>query len=69
MHGHEHPDTLSLMSNLGTALDNSGQYAEAAKMHRETLNLRQKLLRHEHPDTLASMNNLGLALDNSGQYA
>lgn len=34
-----------------------GTYEEAEQMHRQTLNLKEKVLGEEHPSTLASMNN------------
>ena len=37
-------------------------------MHRQTLELREKVLGLEHPSTLDSMNNLALVLDSQGKY-
>jgi Flp pilus assembly protein TadD len=37
-------------------------------MHRQTLQLKEKLLGVEHPETLTSMNNLALALSKQGKY-
>jgi len=37
-------------------------------MHRQALELSEKVLGPEHPDTLASMNNLALVLDSQGKY-
>jgi len=56
--GKEHPHTLTSMSNVAQALSRQGKYAEAEKMHRETMTLREKVLRKEHPHTLTSMANL-----------
>ena len=52
--GLEHPDTLTSMSKIGSALGGQGKYAEAEQMHRQTLELRKKVSGLEHPDTLTS---------------
>ena len=62
MLGKEHPHTLTSMSNLAIALPQQGKYDEAEKMHRQTLELREKVLGKEHPHTITSMNNLAPAL-------
>ncbi|EXK81073.1 hypothetical protein FOQG_14415 [Fusarium oxysporum f. sp. raphani 54005] len=79
--GNEHLDTLGSMNNLANMLrklgdmnnlalmlDKMGDYEEAEKMHRETLEVREKVLGKEHPSTLDSMNNLALVLGNMGEY-
>ena len=38
------------------------EYVEAEQVHRQTLELRRKVLGPEHPDTLKCMSELGLAL-------
>ncbi|EXA53654.1 hypothetical protein FOVG_01389 [Fusarium oxysporum f. sp. pisi HDV247] len=45
-----------------------GEYEEAEKMHREALELMEKVLGKEHPSTLGSMNNLALVLREMGKY-
>ncbi|RKK34469.1 hypothetical protein BFJ67_g13747 [Fusarium oxysporum f. sp. cepae] len=37
-------------------------------MHRETLEVREKVLGKEHPYTLNSMNNLATVLEKMGEY-
>ena len=64
--GQSIPHTLTSMNNLGVALDSSGQHAEAAAMHKQVLEVQQRVLGPEHPDTLNSMNNLGAALTAAG---
>jgi len=49
------------------ALD-EGQYAEAEKFCRQSLEVRQPVLGPEHPDTVESMNNLTEVLIHEGQY-
>ena len=56
------------MNNLAEALCSQGKYEEAERMHRQTLELREKALGAEHPDTLASMNNLAIALRSQGKF-
>ena len=40
------------MENLAGDLQSEGQYAEAEKLVRETLDIRRRVLGPEHPDTL-----------------
>jgi hypothetical protein len=61
--GEKHPDTLFTMRGLASALGGAGQHAEAAEMHRTTLEARRRVLGEEHPHTLDSMNSLA-----SGMY-
>jgi hypothetical protein len=46
----------------GRTLSRQGKCAEAEKMHRETLALKEKALGKGHPLTMASMSNLALIL-------
>ncbi len=63
----EDPDTLCSMDNLGLALHDQGKEEEAEQIHRQILELREKLLGRENPFTLTSMNNLALALYDQGK--
>ncbi|KAK8071889.1 ATP GTP binding protein [Apiospora saccharicola] len=56
------------MNNLAFVLDRQGKYGEAEQMHRQTLELRVKVLGQEHPDTLTNMNNLAFVLESQGKY-
>ena len=56
----EHPNTLISMNNLAVVLGRQGRYAEAERMHQQTLQLREKVLGKEHPDTLNSRTGLAL---------
>ena len=40
----EHPDTLASINNLAEVLRNQGKYEQAEEMHRQTLELREKVL-------------------------
>ena len=46
--------------NLANALHAQGQHAEAAAMHRETLEVQKRVLGQEHPDTLMTAMNLAM---------
>jgi len=64
----ESEDRLAACNNMGGALYSSGQFAEAAKIFRENLNLSKKVLGRKHPNTLEIKDNLGSALGSSGQH-
>ena len=56
------------MNNLALVLQYQGKYDEAEKMHRQTLELMEKVLGVDHPSTLASLNNLASVLQYQGKY-
>jgi serine/threonine protein kinase/tetratricopeptide (TPR) repeat protein len=58
LQGPEDPDTLASMSNLASAFDALGRYAEALKLGEETLTIQKASLGPDHPETLASMSNV-----------
>ncbi|KXH58327.1 hypothetical protein CSAL01_13102 [Colletotrichum salicis] len=58
-----------LLYSIGRSNDLLGKYAEAEQMHRQTLELREKVLGPENPDTLGSINNVALVLESQGKYA
>ncbi|VBB80786.1 Putative protein of unknown function [Podospora comata] len=53
--------TIGLLSKVGESFFNLGKYKEAEQIHRQALQLREKVLGKEHPKTLSSMNNLANA--------
>ncbi|EWG46519.1 hypothetical protein FVEG_06980 [Fusarium verticillioides 7600] len=57
-----------LLFNVAEALYIQGRYEGAAKLYRETLEMRQKVLGKEHPSTLISMTNLANMLRKIGKY-
>ncbi|PNP77903.1 hypothetical protein FNYG_08629 [Fusarium nygamai] len=57
-----------LLFNVAEALSIQGRYEGAAKLYRETLEAKEKVLGKEHPSTLMSMNNLALVLRKIGEY-
>jgi tetratricopeptide (TPR) repeat protein len=58
----------SLLYNVGQSLSVLGKYQEAEQIHRQALELREKVLGREHPNTLTSINSLGSILNNEGKY-
>ncbi|KAK3352633.1 hypothetical protein B0T25DRAFT_189556 [Lasiosphaeria hispida] len=57
-----------LLLSVGESFHMLGKYKEAEQMHRQALQLYEKMLGKEHPSTLSSMNNLALVLDSQGKY-
>jgi tetratricopeptide (TPR) repeat protein len=57
------------MSNLAASYTYLGRYADAIKLHEETLALRKVKLGPDHPDTLVSMNDLALSYAALGRHA
>ena len=49
------------------ALEEQGEIVEAARIHRETLEVQRRVLGAEHPDTLTSANNLAIVLEEQGE--
>jgi tetratricopeptide (TPR) repeat protein len=56
--GPDHPDTLMSMNNLAGTYRDLGRFADALKLHEETLALQKAKLGPDHPDTLFSMHNV-----------
>ncbi|KAK5260321.1 hypothetical protein LTR40_004369 [Exophiala xenobiotica] len=59
---------IRLLFNIAESYTLLGRYGEAEEMHRQTLDLREKVLGEEHQSTLGSMNNLALVLRQQGKY-
>ena len=54
MLGAEHPGTLTSANNLACVLHAQGEFSEAARIHRETLEVRRRVLGAEHLGTRMS---------------
>jgi eukaryotic-like serine/threonine-protein kinase len=67
--GPEDPETLTSESLLSVLLLDEGQYAEAEKLQRETLETRRRVLGPEHLDTVRSMGRLAGILSLQGRGA
>jgi tetratricopeptide (TPR) repeat protein len=57
-----------LLFNVGESFFLIGKYQDAEQMHRQALELREKVLGKEHPSRLASMNNLACVLHKQGKH-
>ena len=55
------------MNGLAASYRSLGRAEEAARLHKETLEIRKRALGPEHPDTLQSMNNLAVSYRSLGQ--
>lgn len=67
--GPQHPETASLLINLGDLLMPERQYPEAEQMAREAIDIDRRALGPEHAFTLAAMNNMTLALAYEGKFS
>lgn len=56
------------MNNPAVMLDSQGKYREVEAIHRETLQLREKVLGKERLSILHSINNLVVVLESQGKY-
>src|SRR5579864_858069 len=65
--GPTNPDTLASMNDLALTYEHLARYADAIKLHEETLALRKANFGADHPDTLVTMNNLANSYASSGQ--
>jgi tetratricopeptide (TPR) repeat protein len=54
------------MSNLANTLGDQGHLEEAAKMYKEVLEKRRRILGDEHPSTISAMSNLANTLGDQG---
>ena len=66
--GLEHPSTLARQNKIGNVLHLQGKYEEAEVIHRETLDVKTRVLGPELPDTLTSMANLVSTYRNQGRW-
>ena len=57
------PARLSVANDLALVLAEQGELSEAARIHRETLEVRRCVLGAEHPNTLTSAGNLASLLE------
>jgi hypothetical protein len=55
------------MNNLASTLGDQGQLDEAAKIFKEVLEKRKRILGEEHPSTISAMNNLAGTLGDQGK--
>ena len=65
--GPDHPDTLSVRSQLATAYHMAGRTGEAITLQEKVLADRERTLGPDHPDTLTSRHNLATAYRAAGR--
>ncbi|KAJ3461974.1 hypothetical protein MRS44_010527 [Fusarium solani] len=65
--GAEHPETLTVMSDLAAALCNQGQWEEAEELEVHIMEIRKLLHGEEHEQTLDAMNNLAFTIFEQGR--
>ncbi|KAF2464786.1 uncharacterized protein BDR25DRAFT_319046 [Lindgomyces ingoldianus] len=63
----ENSTMIDAINMLGVLFTDRGKLGEAAKMFREVLEKRKRILGDEHPDTISAMNNLASTLGDQGQ--
>jgi tetratricopeptide (TPR) repeat protein len=67
--GSENPDLATLLNNLADLYGKQARYADAERLHKRALAIREKTFGSEHPDVAQSLNNLAFAYANQGRYA
>ncbi|MGW0486954.1 tetratricopeptide repeat protein [Streptomyces olivaceus] len=65
-HGPNHPDTLSVRSNLANSYSVAGRIQEALELREQVLADRERLLGSNHPDTLSARSNLAVSYTDAG---
>jgi tetratricopeptide (TPR) repeat protein len=64
---YKNPTLLASTGLCATVISNQGKYEEAEAMHRQMLQLKERVLGVEHPSTLASPKKPGLGAQQPGQ--
>jgi len=67
LHGDEHPDVATSLSNLANVLHQQGKFPEAEVLYRRALALRTKLLGEEHGDVISCLGGLAKVLWRQGK--
>ena len=66
--GPDHPDTATVLNNLGNLCHRSGRFEEAEPLLSAALDIRVRVLGAEHPDTADTLVNLASLHDSQGRY-
>ena len=66
--GDEHPDTLTVISNLASTYWNQGRRKEAEELNIQVMEIRRRVLGDEHSDTLTSMSNMAVIYRDLDQF-
>jgi Tfp pilus assembly protein PilF len=68
VYGDEHPKVATDLNNLAELLRAQGKYNETEPLHRQSLEIKRKVLGEQHPSVAASFNNLAELLKTQGKY-
>ncbi|KAF8252047.1 hypothetical protein K440DRAFT_658315 [Wilcoxina mikolae CBS 423.85] len=66
--GLDHPETLTSMHILASAIFEQGRWKEAEELGVQVVEASKRVLGHDHPDTLISMSNLASAIFELGRW-
>ena len=64
-----HPDLADAINDLGSLLEENGNYDESERMYRESIELKHRLYGAKHPRIALGLNNLASALQDKGDLA
>jgi tetratricopeptide (TPR) repeat protein len=64
-----HPDLADAVNDLGSLLEENGNYDESEQMYRESIVLKRQLYGDKHPKIAKGLNNLASALQDKGELA
>jgi CHAT domain-containing protein/Tfp pilus assembly protein PilF len=67
--GTDHPETATILNDLGGLLKAQGDYAAARLLYERALRIREKIVGSDHPNTGSILNNLAILLKDQGDYA
>ncbi len=67
--GAEHPDTASVLTDLGELYSARGDYEVAERLYQDAFNVHNKTLGIMHAKTATDLNNLGMLYTKRGKYA
>ena len=67
--GPDHPDTATILNNLGALYYSMGDYSKAESHYRRALKIREIKLAPDHPDTANTLNNLAVVYVEKGNYS
>jgi len=67
--GEQHPETLSIMSDLALMYTYEGKFGVAESLFAKVFDVQRRVMGEEHPRTLSSMDYLAATYSSEGKYA